>query len=77
MGVRVHPESLARSFTEEDWAAINERFILPDNIVFLGGGVMRDSANRLDIIGFDEVQAPDGVISIDEWEEQKRPEGQL
>jgi hypothetical protein len=66
--------SLGRAITADDWEAINERFALPDTIVFVNS-VIRDGINKIDIIGFDEIKAPNGVVSIDEWEEQERREG--
>lgn len=36
--------------TPEDWAAINEKFALPDSIVYFNG-IIRDSLNWVDILG--------------------------
>lgn len=58
---------LTRTFTEEDWAAINERFVIPDNIVFYHG-LIRDNANGVDMLGYDEVISMDGPLPAAEWE---------
>ena len=51
---------LTRRITAEDWHAINERFVLPDNIGYIQG-IIRDIVNWVDIIGFDEIST-DGVV---------------
>lgn len=66
--------SLARRFTEEDWDAINQRFILPDTIVYFHG-LIRDNVNRVDMMGREEVTFPDGVQPIDVWEARERAAG--
>jgi len=62
---------LARRITDEDWAAINERFELPMNIQFFHG-LIRDNDNRIDFMGFDEIQGDEGLIPIEVWEAQQR-----
>ncbi|MGQ0467079.1 MAG: hypothetical protein ACT4QG_17400 [Sporichthyaceae bacterium] len=51
--------ALTRMITDEDWAAINERFVIPDTIGF-GAGFIRDSENGVDISGHDWVVGLDG-----------------
>ena len=62
---------LTRRITDEDWAAINQRFALPDTIGY-GDGMIRDNLNRMDIEGYDEIITEDGVIPIEEWEARQR-----
>ncbi len=62
---------LTRRITDADWAAINQRFALPDTIGY-GDGLIRDNLNRMDIEGYDEIITEDGVISIEEWEARQR-----
>jgi hypothetical protein len=54
---------LTRRITDDDWAAINERFVMPDNIGFFNG-LMRDNDNHVDMMGFDTI----GDIPAEEWE---------
>ncbi len=65
---------LTRRITHEDWAAINERFILPENIGF-HGGVIQDNLNSMQILGIEEMITEDGVIPIEEWEARRRGRG--
>jgi hypothetical protein len=65
---------LTRGITEEDWAALNERVVIPDNVVYIFN-VIRDQMNGVEIVGFDEMEDPDGVIPIDVWVERQRAEG--
>lgn len=50
--------------TPQDWEAVNDHFALPSSIAFMpwawgGGGMIRDSANYVDIIGArDPLQPP-------------------
>lgn len=62
---------LTRRITDEDWAAINRRFVLPDTIGY-GDGLIRDNLNRMDIEGIEEMITEDGVIPIEEWEARQR-----
>jgi hypothetical protein len=63
---------LTRSITAEDWEAVNERFVIPENIFFFCGYVIRDGANWIDMIGFDELLTLDGVKPIDQLEAEIR-----
>ena len=65
---------LTHGITPEDWAAINERFVIPANVVYMFG-LIRDQDNNIDIVGHDEITDRDGVIPIDVWEERQRAEG--
>jgi hypothetical protein len=56
-----------RRITDEDWAALNERFVIPDNIGFFHG-LMRDNDNHLDMMGFDMIDD----VPAEEWEAQQR-----
>ncbi|MGQ0463995.1 MAG: hypothetical protein ACT4QG_01625 [Sporichthyaceae bacterium] len=51
--------SLTRMITEESWAALNERFVIPDNIGYMAGFI-RDFENGIDISGYDWVIGLDG-----------------
>lgn len=62
---------LARRITDDDWAAIRQRFVLPDTIGY-HGGIIQDNLNRMQFIGFDEMITEDGVIPIEEWEARQR-----
>lgn len=66
--------ALGRKFTDEDWAAINERFVIPANVVYFHG-LIRDNANRVDMLGWDEVTCLDGVQPIEVWEARERAAG--
>lgn len=43
--------ALLNPITAEDWAAVNDRFALPDSIVYHHPNLIRDNANWVDIIG--------------------------
>jgi hypothetical protein len=62
---------LARGITPEDWEAINERFVVPANVVYIFGRI-RDEANKLEVIGYDMIIDRDGEIPIEVWEERQR-----
>ncbi len=62
---------LTHRITSEDWTAVEQRFALPDTIN-LGDGVIQDSANWMELEGFDEIITEDGVIPIEEWEARQR-----
>jgi hypothetical protein len=62
---------LTRRITDEDWAALNERFVMPDNIGF-DRGLMRDNDNHVDMMGFDTMRSGGVLIPIEEWEERQR-----
>lgn len=62
--------------TDEEWAEINEVFVIPANIKYFDG-MIRDSVNRVDIIGHEQVQCEDGVHHISVWEERERKAGRL
>jgi hypothetical protein len=62
---------LTRSITAEDWAAVNERFVLPENVVYIFG-LIRDQVNNIDMVGHDEMFERDGAVSIEEWEARLR-----
>ncbi|MGQ0463854.1 MAG: hypothetical protein ACT4QG_00895 [Sporichthyaceae bacterium] len=51
--------ALTRMITDEDWALLNERFVLPETIGY-GAGFIRDSRNGVDISGYDWVAGLDG-----------------
>jgi hypothetical protein len=68
--------TLTHRFTEEDWAAINERFVLPDNIRW-HNGLIRDTANWIDMMGADTMLSRGEVIPIEAWEERQRARGLL
>jgi hypothetical protein len=63
--------ALTRSITGEDWAALNVRFVVPDNIVYIFGRI-RDQANGIEIAGYDTIVDIDGEIPIEVWEERQR-----
>jgi len=62
---------LTHRITDEDWAAINERFELPKTIGFFQG-LLRDNVNGIDIMGHDTIISDEGQIPIEEWEAQQR-----
>jgi hypothetical protein len=57
---------LTRSITAEDWAAINERFVVPPHIGFMFGYLIRDGLNHIDILGFDSFQDDDPIDVIED-----------
>lgn len=65
---------LTHAITDEDWTAINERFVVPGNVVYVFGRI-RDQDNGIELIGHDEIEDVDGVIPIGLWEERQRAEG--
>lgn len=62
--------ALTHGLTDEDWAAVNERFVLPDNICFIYR-VIRDSANHNDIQGVDFITHHGVATPIAEWEAEE------
>jgi hypothetical protein len=62
---------LTRRITEQDWAAVKDRFILPDSIGY-HGGIIQDNLNRMQFEGYDEIITEDGVIPIEEWEARQQ-----
>jgi hypothetical protein len=56
-----------RRITDEDWAAINERFVMPNNIGFFHG-LIRDNDNHVDMMGFDTIDK----LPAEEWEATQR-----
>lgn len=70
-GLKCH---LTHSISEEDWTALNEHFVIPDNIVYMFGRI-RDQANKFELIGHEEITDVDGVIPIDVWIERQRAAG--
>jgi len=60
-----------RRITDEDWEAIKERFVIPDNIGFFGG-LLRDNANHVDMIGYDTITSRGKQIPIEEWEARQQ-----
>jgi hypothetical protein len=71
-GFRMGDCRLTRSITAEDWAAINERFVLPDHVAFMFGYLIRDGLNSIDILGFDTYTSLNGVQGIEGMEEEIR-----
>lgn len=68
---------LTRAITPDDWKAINENLVIPDNLVYFRG-LIRDNDNKVDIIGIEEISTLDGgVLSPDEWETRERAAGRL
>jgi hypothetical protein len=68
-GIECH---LTRSITAEDWAAINERFVIPDNIGFMFGYLIRDGVNGIDMLGYDSFVGVDGVEGVEGMETEIR-----
>jgi hypothetical protein len=68
--------TLTHRFTQEDWNAINERFVVPDNIRWFNG-LIRDTANHIDMMGTDEIMSRGELIPIGVWEERRRQSGRL
>jgi hypothetical protein len=63
--------NLTRIINPSDWAAINKRFAMPDNITYLDG-LIRDNANRCDVNGYDELTGLNGEITfIEIWEDEQ------
>jgi hypothetical protein len=64
---------VTRRITDDDWAAINERFVMPDNIGY-GDNLIRDNINYIDIEGVERIITVDGPIPVEEYKdyEQKR-----
>jgi hypothetical protein len=71
-GFRMGDCRLTHSITAEDWAAVNERFVLPDHIGFFSGYIIRDYLNRIDILGTDTCIGADGTQPIEVLEEEIR-----
>jgi hypothetical protein len=67
---------LTHRITDEDWAAINERYVMPDNIGYRDG-LIRDNVNSIDIEGIEAMVCEDGVVPIEEWEERQRAAGRM
>ncbi|HEX3830092.1 MAG TPA: hypothetical protein VHV82_22735 [Sporichthyaceae bacterium] len=63
---------LTRSITAEDWAAINDRFVIPKNIWFFCDYIVRDDDNGIDMIGFDTLTGDKGIEPIDRLEAEIR-----
>ena len=57
---------LARRITAEDWAAINEHFVVPDTITYRNGQI-RDNLHRIIMEGVDVMITVDGPVPIDEY----------
>lgn len=66
---------LTRRITDADWAAVQQRFDLPDTIGY-HGGIIQDNLNRMDFEGFDEILTLDGLIPIEKWEARQRQQSQ-
>jgi hypothetical protein len=62
---------LTRKITVEDWAAINERFVVPANVVYIFE-LIRDQDNNIDMVGHDEIADIGGVFPAEVWEERQR-----
>jgi hypothetical protein len=62
---------LSRNITEEDWVAINEHFVVPENLVYFLGRIL-DQDNSIELIGYDTIDDVDGEIPIEVWEERQR-----
>jgi hypothetical protein len=58
---------LTRSITEADWQAINQRFVIPENIRY-HAGLIRDGVNRIDMVGNDICIGDHGVEPIENME---------
>lgn len=63
--------------TPEDWAAVNERFVVPRTIVYIreawvGGGTITDNLNYVDIIGARDPQEPPNVGHDLQWDRRAR-----
>lgn len=68
VGVICH---LSRRITDQDWEALNERFLLPSNIGYRSG-LIRDNDNRVDFVGVDELAGLYGIEPIEAWEKEER-----
>jgi len=62
---------LTHRITDEDWAAINERFELPRTIRFFHG-LIRDNDNNIDFLGHDTIISREGRIPIEVWEARQQ-----
>lgn len=63
MGRRCH---LTHALTDEDWAAVTDRYILPENIVWRFG-IIKDHQNRVQIQGDITIISGGQQIPIEEW----------
>lgn len=66
--------SLTRVITDDDWQALNERFVIPDNIGFFKG-LIQDNENGCDIVGTEWVGLADHRQHVDDYEAELRAEG--
>ncbi|MGQ0466220.1 MAG: hypothetical protein ACT4QG_12955 [Sporichthyaceae bacterium] len=57
---------LTYPLTEDDWAAVVERFVIPENIIWWNN-VIRDQVNRLQIQGDRLILDVEGEVPIEEW----------
>lgn len=63
---------LSRRITDEDWDAVQRRFVLPPNIVFYKG-LIRDQDNGVTFLGVEELVGNDGVEPIEVREVEESP----
>lgn len=57
---------LTHPLTEEDWAAVTERFVIPEHIVWWNN-VIRDQENGVQIQGDRIIIDVEGEVPIEEW----------
>jgi hypothetical protein len=60
----------SRRITDEDWEAINQRFVIPPNVWF-HNGLIRDQENGVDFLGVEELMGLNGVEPVELWEAEE------
>lgn len=65
---------LTRVITDDDWRALNDHFVIPENIGFIPG-LIRDHENGCDIVGSDWIGPREGPQHVDDYEAKMRAEG--
>jgi hypothetical protein len=62
---------LTRSISQADWEAINELFVIPENVGY-HAGLIRDGINRIDMLGTDTCIGDHGIEPIENLEAEIR-----
>lgn len=52
---------LTRAITPDDWDAVADKFVIPDNLVYFRG-LIRDNDNKVDMLGIEEISTSDGLM---------------
>lgn len=57
---------LTHALTDDDWTAVTDRYIIPENIVWRFG-IIRDHENNVQIQGDDTIISGGKEMPIEEW----------